>query len=88
MPIYEYLCDSCGFRFEQSQKMNENPLEKCPKCGEPVRRVIGLGLGLIFKGSRFYRTDYQKHSTATCCGRPERCEKPPCSDNGICDREL
>lgn len=56
MPIYEYACGNCG-RFEQFQKMSDEPLETCPSCGAPVRRVIGSNVNIIFKGSGFYTTD-------------------------------
>lgn len=56
MPIYEYVCETCG-RFEQFQKMSDEPLKTCPKCGAPVRRVIGSSVNIIFKGSGFYTTD-------------------------------
>jgi putative FmdB family regulatory protein len=87
MPTYEYICDSCGYRFEQFQKMSDKPIKKCPNCGKPVKRLIGKGMGVIFKGTGFYSTDYKNRSSGkTCCGRTERCEKPPCSDDGTCKR--
>ena len=60
MPTYEYECKSCGHRFEKSQSMLDKPLRKCPECSKGVRRVIGNGAGIIFKGSGFYATDYRK----------------------------
>jgi putative FmdB family regulatory protein len=62
MPTYEYECKSCGQRFEHFQKMTDEPLDKCPKCKKQVRRLIGNGAGIIFKGSGFYATDYRKSS--------------------------
>jgi putative FmdB family regulatory protein len=60
MPTYEYLCPKCGFAFEQFQSMNDAPLKKCPKCKKAgVKRLIGGGAGLIFKGTGFYITDYK-----------------------------
>ena len=60
MPTYEYECDKCGHRFEQFQGITAKPLHKCPKCGKStLRRLIGTGAGLIFKGSGFYATDYR-----------------------------
>jgi len=83
MPIYEYECESCGYRFERFQKMSDLPVKVCPECGASVRKLIGAGTGIIFKGSGFYATDYGHRSTGrTCCGRTERCESPPCSDDG------
>ena len=61
MPTYEYKCLKCGAVFEVFQKMSDPPLEKCPKCGSEVKRLIGAGAGIVFKGSGFYETDY-KHN--------------------------
>lgn len=67
MPTYEYACPKCGYMFEQFQSMRDEPLKKCPKCGKTgVKRLIGGGAGLIFKGTGFYITDYKKKS-----GKPE-----------------
>jgi len=59
MPTYEYLCRDCGNRFDAFQSIMAAPLTECPKCGGKVRRLIGGGNGLIFKGSGFYITDYK-----------------------------
>lgn len=60
MPNYDYLCDACGHEFEQFQSMTDSPLKNCPHCGqEQLRRLVGGGVGLIFKGSGFYHTDYK-----------------------------
>jgi putative FmdB family regulatory protein len=61
MPTYEYACPKCGHHFEQFQSMTAAPVRRCPKCKKlGVRRLIGGGAGLIFKGSGFYITDYKK----------------------------
>ncbi len=61
MPTYEYACQSCDHEFEQFQSMNDEPLKKCPKCGKKrLKRLVGGGAGLIFKGTGFYITDYKK----------------------------
>ncbi|MGA1875142.1 MAG: FmdB family zinc ribbon protein [bacterium] len=88
MPTYEYLCESCGHKFDKFQNMYDLPIEKCPKCGREIRRLVSPGAGIIFKGNGFYQTDYKSHHTGggTCCGREERCDKPPCSDDGVCKR--
>ncbi len=60
MPTYEYKCDACGHAFEAFQSIKAAPTKKCPECGKlKVRRLIGTGVGLIFKGSGFYITDYR-----------------------------
>ena len=56
MPTYEYECGTCG-TFEQFQRITEDPLSDCPRCGSAVRRLISSGTGIIFKGSGFYSTD-------------------------------
>lgn len=60
MPTYEYLCDNCGNRFEKFQSITADTLRKCPECGKmKLKRLIGAGAGVIFKGSGFYETDYR-----------------------------
>lgn len=59
MPTYEYECKSCGHVFEEFQSITAPPSEVCPKCGGKVRRLIGRGSAIIFKGSGFYATDYR-----------------------------
>lgn len=61
MPTYEYECEKCGYKFEVFQSMTAEALKKCPKCKGKIRRLIGAGAGLIFKGSGFYATDYKKN---------------------------
>ncbi|OGX31179.1 MAG: hypothetical protein A3G37_02660 [Omnitrophica WOR_2 bacterium RIFCSPLOWO2_12_FULL_46_30] len=60
MPTYEYECKSCGHRFEHAQSMSDCQLTECPQCKGRLRRIIGSGIGVIFKGSGFYATDYRK----------------------------
>ncbi|HUW55610.1 MAG TPA: zinc ribbon domain-containing protein [Planctomycetota bacterium] len=60
MPTYEYECDGCGHRFEKYQSIKAAPVRKCPACGAAkVRRLIGSGGAVLFKGSGFYTTDYR-----------------------------
>ncbi len=61
MPTYEYECPKCGKTFELFQSMKDEPIKVCPdkKCKGKVKRLIGTGAGLIFKGSGFYITDYR-----------------------------
>lgn len=63
MPTYEYACDNCGHEFEEFQPITAKPLRKCPECKKSaLRRLIGTGAGIIFKGSGFYQTDYRSDS--------------------------
>jgi putative FmdB family regulatory protein len=63
MPTYQYLCENCGHKFERFQSITAKPLRKCPKCDKAhVKRLIGTGAGVIFKGSGFYQTDYRSES--------------------------
>lgn len=59
MPTYEYECKRCGFLFEEFQNITAAPLKHCPKCDGSVKRLIGKGSGIVFKGSGFYATDYR-----------------------------
>jgi putative FmdB family regulatory protein len=63
MPTYDYECDACRHTFEEFQSMMDKPLKKCPKCRKSkLRRLIGTGAAIIFKGSGFYQTDYRSES--------------------------
>jgi len=60
MPTYEYTCESCGGSFEKFQSITAKSLRTCPKCGKrKLKRLIGAGAGVIFKGTGFYQTDYR-----------------------------
>jgi putative FmdB family regulatory protein len=67
MPTYEYVCEKCGHQFDLFQSMNDKPLAVCPQDRCPrkrwgkgrVKRLVGAGGGLIFKGSGFYINDYR-----------------------------
>jgi putative FmdB family regulatory protein len=64
MPNYDYECQKCGSRFEVFQSMNDAKLTDCPAetCDGAVKRLLGTGGGIIFKGSGFYQTDYRSSS--------------------------
>ena len=66
MPTYDYKCQSCGHQFEHFQSMNDARLTDCPlpECAGAVKRLLGTGAGIIFKGSGFYQTDYRSDSYA------------------------
>ena len=64
MPTYDYKCENCGKTFEYFQSMQDAPLSVCKECNGHLKRLIGGGLGIIFKGSGFYVTDNKgKNST-------------------------
>jgi putative FmdB family regulatory protein len=62
MPTYEYRCRDCGTDFEKFQRMSDEPVAECPKCGAGAERRLSAGAGLLFKGSGFYITDYRGDS--------------------------
>lgn len=63
MPNYDYLCENCGHTFEQFQSITAKNLSKCPQCTKrKLKRLIGAGSAVIFKGSGFYQTDYRTDS--------------------------
>ncbi|MBU1099919.1 MAG: zinc ribbon domain-containing protein [Bacteroidetes bacterium] len=65
MPNYDYKCLECQYEFEVFQKMTDSALTECPACKGSVKRLIGAGLGPIFKGSGFYQTDYKNSKPAS-----------------------
>jgi len=84
MPTYDYHCTECGHKLEAMQKITADPLKTCPKCSkETLLRGPGGGIGLQFRGSGFYKTDY-------CCGKnKEPCHNPEkkeccCKKEGSC----
>lgn len=81
MPTYAYACQSCEHEFEQFQSMKDAPLKDCPECGKKtLKRLVGGGAGLIFKGSGFYITDYKKKGggeTKTAEAKPSGDTKAP-----------
>lgn len=88
MPTYDYICDGCRHTFDEFQSMSEKPLKKCPKCKkDKLRRLIGSGGAVLFKGAGFYTTDYRSSSyksgasadsSGSCSGTPASCTKPDC----------
>lgn len=85
MPTYEYECPKCGHTFDVFQKMSDKPSAKCPKCRASADRLIGMGSGIIFKGSGFYHTDYKttgknrKSKEAGSCPKADSGECKGCS---------
>ena len=63
MPTYEYECEACGHAFDLFQQMSDAVKRKCPKCHKrSLQRRVGIGAGVLFKGSGFYETDYRSDS--------------------------
>ena len=63
MPTYDYVCDACEHAFELFQSIKEEPKKKCPQCGKlKLRRLIGPGAAVLFRGSGFHQTDYRSAS--------------------------
>jgi putative FmdB family regulatory protein len=63
MPTYDYICDGCGHEFEAFESIKAEPQSQCPECRTPkLRRKIGAGAAILFKGSGFYQTDYRSDS--------------------------
>jgi putative FmdB family regulatory protein len=63
MPTYDYICDDCGHEFEAYESITSQPQTDCPECQHPkLRRKIGPGAAILFKGSGFYQTDYRSES--------------------------
>ena len=85
MPTYEYKCTACGYDFERFQSIKAPPIKKCPECGKSkVKRLIGMGAGLLFKGSGFYITDYRGESynkAAKADAAPTSGESKPATDS-------
>ena len=63
MPLYEYLCQKCGHRFEKIQKFSDAMLKKCPECGGKIEQVISAP-AVQFKGAGWYVTDYAKKTSS------------------------
>lgn len=64
MPTYQYACNDCGHAFEQFQSFSEDSLTVCPECQGKLRKVFNA-VGVVFKGSGFYRTDSRASSTSS-----------------------
>ncbi len=63
MPTYDYVCQACGHEFELFQQMSDPVKRKCPACTEQkLRRLVGSGAGIIFRGGGFHETDYRSES--------------------------
>jgi putative FmdB family regulatory protein len=85
MPTYDYVCDACEHQFELFQSITENAARKCPQCGRlKLRRLIGGGAAIVFKGSGFYKTDYRSESYKKGAAAEKSSSAPPCA-KGKCE---
>lgn len=84
MPTYEYKCTKCDYNFDHFQGMTEEPLKKCPKCKGSVKRLIGKGSGIIFKGKGFYQTDYKNTGSGDSGKKKTDAGSPPCGKADKC----
>ena len=83
MPTYDYVCDACDYQFELFQSISDGPKRKCPKCGRlKLRRLIGPGAAILFKGSGFYCTDYRSDSYKKAAREAQKAEKGASSTTG------
>ena len=79
MPTYDYVCDACDHAFELFQSIKEDAKKQCPECGKKkLRRLIGPGAAIVFKGSGFYTTDYRSESYKKAAAA----DKPPSVASG------
>ena len=76
MPTYQYACTECGHAFEQVQSFSDDALTTCPACQGKLRKVFNA-VGVVFKGSGFYRTDSRGSSTATESASSSKTETKP-----------
>jgi putative FmdB family regulatory protein len=86
MPTYEYECSACDKTFDVFQSMSDAALETCPTCGSKVKRLIGGGTGIIFKGSGFYVNDSKRAASSSSSkplgsgsGKSESAGAAPCA---------
>ncbi len=78
MPTYEYSCKNCGHELESFQRMSADPLVNCPSCDTPsLKRKIGLGAGIIFKGGGFYETDFKDKKGKADTASPKKEDSSP-----------
>ena len=84
MPTYQYTCTECGEPLETVQKFSDEPLTVCPACGGRLRKVFSP-VGIVFKGSGFYRTDSRKSATAAAPAAKDKDKSPAESSSSTSD---
>lgn len=83
MPTYDYVCAACGHGFERFEPIGDDARKACPKCGKKkAQRMLGTGVGVIFKGSGFYTTESRKSSAGKSDGKTGEAKE---SDSGAKD---
>jgi putative FmdB family regulatory protein len=81
MPTYDYVCDACDHRFELFQSIKDDAKKQCPECGrKKLRRLIGPGAAIVFKGSGFYTTDYRSESYKKAAAADKAASSPSSSE--------
>ena len=84
MPTYEYQCQECGHEFELFQQMSDAAKKKCPSCAKlKLKRLIGAGSAVMFKGSGFYETDYRSESYKKDAKKANESSKPKKADSKL-----
>ena len=83
MPTYDYICDSCAHEFEAFESIKSDPQTECPEChAAKLRRKIGPGAAILFKGSGFYQTDYRSESYKKGAAADKPAESKPAESKG------
>jgi putative FmdB family regulatory protein len=87
MPTYDYVCDACEHAFELYQSIKDDPKKQCPECGKKkLRRLIGPGAAIVFKGSGFYTTDYRSESYKKAAAAEKSAGSPDKSSEKSADK--
>src|ERR1700694_1311493 len=81
MPIYGYRCEQCGHELEVLQSMKDDPLRVCPNCMGPLRKMI-YPVGIVFKGSGYYTTDYKSPGSASRPGGQDAAASATAASDG------
>ncbi|HEY60011.1 MAG TPA: zinc ribbon domain-containing protein [Anaerolineae bacterium] len=82
MPVYIYHCDNCGIQFEKNQKFSDEPLKRCPQCGEIALHKVYSPVSVIYKGSGFYSTDHHSSSGTSSVSHGKKEEKIKAPNEG------
>ena len=82
MPTYDYRCRKCGHVFELFHGMRDEGVKRCPRCRGRAQRVPASGVGLLFKGSGFYITDYAKKGASDEGTKSDKSERSEQSEKG------